>query len=194
MSFGNLPLLNSRHPKWNSFPTAVSTLDCFFFSSCIHTLISNQMSIYSSPSQANQQPKHRTYSKYHTNMRIIERQMPCSSVKCPHALYASLRRLCDRKGYEIESLELRNDTYFIRLRVPELNAVNKINSQSFLDSSIIDKLLRRTMIRRAPLIDHPILRPQTTGLPRNAILHRRARNKACVGGKRKCSTRERRWS
>ncbi|KAI1193907.1 hypothetical protein F5X97DRAFT_328071 [Nemania serpens] len=55
-------------------------------------------------------------------MRIIERQMPCSSVKCPHALYASLRRLCDRKGYEIESLELRNDTYFIRLRVPELNA------------------------------------------------------------------------
>lgn len=52
-------------------------------------------------------------------MDIIERQMPSSSVNCPHELSRSLQKFCRAKGFEIESLEMQSDTYIIRLRRPK---------------------------------------------------------------------------
>ncbi|KAI0865782.1 hypothetical protein F4860DRAFT_509661 [Xylaria cubensis] len=52
---------------------------------------------------------------------IIERRMPCSSVSCPRELYRSLIKFCRARNFEFESMELQNDTYVIRLRIPNTN-------------------------------------------------------------------------
>ncbi|KAI0903660.1 hypothetical protein F4823DRAFT_617657 [Ustulina deusta] len=66
-------------------------------------------------------------------METIERQMPCDSVKSPEKLSENLERFCKDKGFEIESLELRNDMYIIRLRRPKQNGTN--NKNNLADSS-----------------------------------------------------------
>lgn len=110
-------------------------------------------------------------------MEVFERQLPANRVESPATLSASVRLFCQNNGYEIESLELRSDVYYIRLRRPRQDAVSKRTSWSFLDNSIIDKWMRRTIIRQAPLIDLPALHPRARSLPRNVVSHRHARNK-----------------
>lgn len=49
---------------------------------------------------------------------IIERQLHSNSVKSPQDLLITLKAFCKAKDFEMESLEMRNDVYIIRLKRP----------------------------------------------------------------------------
>lgn len=53
-----------------------------------------------------------------TQTGIIERHLQSNSVKSPQDLLITLRGFCKAKNFEMESLEMRNDTYIIRLKRP----------------------------------------------------------------------------
>ncbi|KAI0096596.1 hypothetical protein GGR51DRAFT_567157 [Nemania sp. FL0031] len=51
-------------------------------------------------------------------METLELRLRCHEVKEPHNLSGNVQRLCKEKKFELESLELRNEVYIIRLRRP----------------------------------------------------------------------------
>lgn len=53
-----------------------------------------------------------------TRADIIERHLHSNSVKSPQDLLITLRAFCKAKDFEMESLEMRNDIYIIRLKRP----------------------------------------------------------------------------
>lgn len=55
-----------------------------------------------------------------TRADIIERHLHSNSVKSPQDLLITLKTFCKAKNFEMESLEMRNDMYIIRLKRPVL--------------------------------------------------------------------------
>lgn len=53
-----------------------------------------------------------------TGADIIERHLHSNSVKSPQDLLITLSVFCKAKEFEMESLEMRNDVYIIRLKKP----------------------------------------------------------------------------
>lgn len=47
---------------------------------------------------------------------IIEKRLHCTSFKSPQDLLTTLRLFCKSRGFGLESFEMRNDEYIIRLR------------------------------------------------------------------------------
>lgn len=46
----------------------------------------------------------------------IEKRLHCTSFKSPQDLLTTLRLFCKSRGFGLESFEMRNDEYIIRLR------------------------------------------------------------------------------
>ncbi|KAI1158018.1 hypothetical protein F5B18DRAFT_122755 [Nemania serpens] len=67
-------------------------------------------------------------------MEVFERQLPANRVESPATLSASVRLFCQNNGYEIESLELRSDVYYIRLRRPRQDANDNPAGSSYRPS------------------------------------------------------------
>ncbi len=116
----------------------------------------------------------------HIEMETIERQMPCDSVKSPEKLSENLERFCKDKGFEIESLELRNDMYIIRLRRPKQNGKNNVSSHNPIGRSSINSQMCRKIIWLTPLIYLLALRPQANRVSGNTDSHNGAGNRSTL--------------
>lgn len=49
-------------------------------------------------------------------MEVIERRIETNSIKSPQSLVKTIQIFCIKNSLQLESLEMHNDTYTIRLR------------------------------------------------------------------------------